>query len=319
MNAGEFVSFPIHKIYPNKNLPGELYLYIGGRFIRYINRDDYLPSDKYQFLLQRRFQFLFVKNQSLELFERWSGQTVAEENSKIIEAVGVEHAVVATQHQDLKKEVINFVTREISDTAVKQLLVKTRDFIHSIQEKKVADKLLSQLYQFSKRTADHSINVAHLSTYLAINLGYNSQQALEDIYLGAILHDYGKTRVNSKYLEDPHSEIFEAAMQKHPALGKTALLLDGQLSDEALRIVSEHHERFDGKGFPRGLKGSKIYDLTKIVSIANAFDKLVEKESGPDIAVRSRKAIETLQKDQGRYFDPRMLARCIRAMNEVMI
>ncbi len=318
MNAGEFVSFPIHKIYPNKNLPGELYLYIGGRFIRYINRNDYLPTDKYQFLLQRRFQFLFVKNNSLELFEEWSGKTVAEENKQIIKAVGIEHAQIATQHQDLKKEVINFVTRDITDSAVKQLLEKTKDFIHSIQEKKIADKLLAQLFSYNKRTADHSINVAHLSTYLAINLGYNTQQTLEDIYLGAILHDYGKTRINPKYLEDPESEIYDAAIHKHPSLGKTALLLDGQLSDEALRIVSEHHERFDGKGYPRGLKGSKIYDLSKIVAIANAFDKLVEKENG-DMMVRSRKAIETLQKDQGRYFDPRMLARCIRSMNEVML
>lgn len=318
MNAGEFVSFPIHKIYPNKSLPGELYLYIGGRFIRYINCDDYLPSDKYHFLLQRRFQFLFVKNQTLPLFEKWAGDIVTEENDKIIEVVGKENAQVATQHQELKAEVINFVTRDITDIGVKQLLEKTREFILSIQEKKIADKLLSQIISYSKRTADHCVNVANLSTYLALNLGYNSPQVIEDIYLGSILHDYGKTRINSKYLEDPNSEIFEAAMRKHPGLGKTSLLLDGQLSDEALRIISEHHERFDGKGFPRGLKGSKIYDLTKIVSIANAFDKLVDKGEG-DMTVRSRKAIETLQKDQGRYFDPRMLARCIRAMNEVMI
>lgn len=317
MQAGEFVSFPIHKIYPNRNLPGEIYLCIGGRFIRYINQDDYLPSEKYQFLLQRRFQFLFIKNQSLPRFEEWSASVVNQEKNEIIKVVGVQNAAIAEQHQDLKKEVINFVTREITDIAVKQLLDKTRDFIHSIQEKKIADALLAQIINFNKRTADHCTNVANLSTYLAFNLGYTSQQVLEDIYLGAILHDYGKTRMSSKIMSMPDSPLYEEALKKHPSLGKTSLLLDGKLSDEALRIVSEHHERFDGKGFPRGLKGSKIYDLTKIVSIANAFDKLVEKGSG-DISIRSRKAIEVLQKDQGRYFDPRMLARCIRAMNEVM-
>ncbi len=317
MLPGEYVSFPLNKLYPDKNLPAEIFLYIGGKFIKYIHAHDSIPKEKFDYLIKKRFQFLFVKYNDLLKFESWSEKAMLRHRDNIVKVVGKENTSAVEAHIKLENEIINFVTKEITKDDVKKLLSQTKSFIAEVKKRKLADQFLAQMMSFSKRTADHCTNVAHLSTYLALNLGYTGNQSLEDIYLGALLHDYGKTRISPKYLESPGSEQYKAAMRKHPSLGKTTLLLDSELSDEALRVIGEHHERFDGHGFPRGLKGSKIYELSKIVSIANAFDKLVLNGQG-DLPQKQRKAIQTLEKDRGRHFDPKVLARCIRAMNEVV-
>ena len=71
--------------------------------------------------------------------------------------------------------------------------------------------------------ADHSTNVANISLYLAQSMGYTHQIILENIYLGAILHDLGKTKIDPKVFEMPGSPAYVKAMRMHPTLGKNAL------------------------------------------------------------------------------------------------
>ncbi|MEK6623431.1 MAG: HD domain-containing phosphohydrolase, partial [Bdellovibrionota bacterium] len=78
-----------------------------------------------------------------------------------------------------------------------------------------------------------------------------------------------------------------------------------------------HHERQDGTGYPKGLKGNKIYDLTKIISIANIFDNQVMNSEG-DIKGRQMKAFRVLENDPGKMFDPKILGKCLRALERVI-
>jgi len=313
----QFVSIALSKIYPELDLPGDLYLFIGGKFIKFKNKGDKLDKKKFELFLYKKIQYVFVTSDQGADFIEWHTKISTEEKVELVAKVGKENAAVVTKHLEIKDQYLDFVTKEVTDEGVKEMLEKTRAFVTDLKNIKTAEKFLAQLCSYSQSSADHATNVANLSTFLAMNIGYSQQTMLETIYVGALLHDYGKTRISTKYLEDPDSEAYSKAMKKHPSLGKTALLLDSGFSDETLRIIAEHHERHDGKGYPRGLKGGRIYELTKIVSIANFFDNTIMNTEGP-IPKRQKKAMEELMKDQGHMFDPGILAKSIRALEPVV-
>jgi response regulator RpfG family c-di-GMP phosphodiesterase len=150
-----------------------------------------------------------------------------------------------------------------------------------------------------------------------MNIGLGQQTMLEDIYLGSLLHDYGKVLIQNKFFDNPGSKECEHAIRKHPELGKTSLLLGSDFNDEVIKIITEHHERHDGKCYPKGLRGNKIYQLTKLVSIASIFDNFETEDNGP-IPERHSRAIKKLASDKGNFFDPKILEKCIKALQFVI-
>jgi len=105
----------------------------------------------------------------------------------------------------------------------------------------------------------HSLNVTVLSLLLGISAEYNYTQ-LADLGVGALLHDIGKMIVDGK---------------SHPEEGLKFLREYRELSITSNICAYSHHENVDGTGYPRGIKGSQIYDYAKIVHICNEYDNLL--------------------------------------------
>jgi len=318
-NEFEYVSYPILKVFPEQSLPGDLYLFLNGHFVKYKTKDDNISQQKFELFVLQKVQYVFVTKQDAPAYKSWSDRLSGQVKEELITGVGQENVGVVEQHLEVRDEYLSFVSKEVTEESVKEVLTKTRNFIQTIKEKHNADKFTAKLLSYSQHVADHSTNVANLSVFLALNTGYSQQLILENIYLGGLLHDFGKTKIDPKVLEEPQtSKKYQTAIRKHPELGKTSLLLDSGFSEEVLRIVGEHHERQDGTGYPKGIKGSKIYDLTKIISIANVFDNLVMASQG-EIKGRQIKAFRVLESDQGKMFDPKILGKCLRSMERVII
>lgn len=314
----QFVSYPLKNIYPEKPLPADLYLFVGGKFLKFKNQEDFISNEKFELFLYKRLQFVFVAEHDLDKFKNWSKSFETHVKEELIENVGEENKDIVEKRNEVHEAYLSFIYKEVTEESVKEMLDKTRDFISAVKSKKAAEKFLTQLMRYDQSAVDHSQNVANLATFIALNIGYSQQLILENIYVGALLHDFGKTKISPKYLDDPTSATYKTAMRKHPALGKTALMIDSGFSDEALRIIGEHHERFDGKGYPDGKKGARIYDLSKIVSIANVFDNLVRKqEKEPDYLKRQRNALKEIEKDNGKMFDPKILAKTIKVLETI--
>ncbi len=316
----EYVSFPILKVFPDQPLPGDLYLFLNGHFVKYKTKGDNISQQKFELFVLQKVQYIFVTKGEADSFKSWSDKLTHKDKETLVAAVGEENAIVVEKHFDVREGYLSFIAKEVTEESVKVILVKTRDFIQTIKEKRTADKFTAKLLSYSQHVADHSTNVGNLSVYLALNTGYSQQIILENVYLGGVLHDFGKTKIDPKNLEEPPtSKKYQTSIRKHPELGRTALLLDSGFSEEVLRIVGEHHERHDGTGYPKGLKGNKIYDLTKLVSVANVFDNLVMASSEGDIKGRQIKAFRALEKDQGKMFDPKILGKCLRALERVVL
>ena len=82
-------------------------------------------------------------------------------------------------------------------------------------------------------------------------------------------------------------------------------------------IIHEHHERFDGSGYPKGIKGFEINSFSKIVAIANYFDNIVSEGKG-SLELRQINALNKLSNDDGTYFDPETLKKSIEHLKTVI-
>lgn len=143
----------------------------------------------------------------------------------------------------------------------------------------------------------HSVNVAALSAILARWIGLSNEQ-INLLTYSAILHDFGKTKIDNKILEKvgPLSKKEFDIIKSHPVIAydfiKKIPFLDKSVSYGALM----HHEKLDGSGYPLGLNGDKIHQFAKIIAIADVFDavnsdRVYKKSKGPF------EALEIIQKE----------------------
>lgn len=135
---------------------------------------------------------------------------------------------------------------------------------------------LLELKNKDEYTYRHSVNVATFSLALGISLNLNIKE-LKELFVGALLHDIGKLFVPSSILlkNGPLTTKEFEIMKGHPRKGYNYLILKNLgISNKALRICLEHHERIDGTGYPNNLKQNEIGILSKIVSIADVYDAL---------------------------------------------
>ena len=134
---------------------------------------------------------------------------------------------------------------------------------------------LTNLRQKHEATASHCLNTSILALAFARHLGYSHEQ-LEEVGMGALLHDLGIARVPEQILNKPgnlNEEEFEV-VKKHPRDGYSVLRLTRKIPDRSLDIVLHHHERVDGSGYPDGLKGDDIHESVRLVAIADMYDSM---------------------------------------------
>jgi len=172
----------------------------------------------------------------------------------------------------------------------------------------------SQLQFYGDYNYSHGINVAMLSTVLAEKLKI-PQSTIQEITLGALLHDIGKIRLPNQVLEKPALSPSETKLlQLHPRLGYKIITEELGLSENVAKIALQHHERGDGSGYPYGLSGDRIDFESHIVMVCNLYDDLT---SGKGLVkVRdSKEAIKILLEIGSKWFKTDVLYTFIHMTN----
>ena len=163
--------------------------------------------------------------------------------------------------------------------------------------------LLAALKAHDRYTYRHSMRTARLSLCLGRRCGIEGAQ-LRTLCLGALLHDVGKVFVPAAVLHKSGRLTTEewVIIKGHPAQG--ARLLRGMaLAASVVRIVAEHHERWDGAGYPAGLSTEQIALNARVVAVVDAFDAMTSAR-----AYRSPRSVEAASRElvrcAGTQFDP---------------
>ena len=156
-------------------------------------------------------------------------------------------------------------------------------------------------------TYGHSVNVAIIAVKIGLLMEYN-QLKLADLAVGSLFHDIGMTKIPLELLHKK-GELNEAELkiiQTHPEIGYGFLRQNQEVSTVSAHVALQHHERFNGSGYPRGMVGDAIHEFARIVAVADVFDSLTTEK----IYRRAKtipEALIIIEGKKGTDFDPQMV------------
>jgi HD-GYP domain-containing protein (c-di-GMP phosphodiesterase class II) len=174
---------------------------------------------------------------------------------------------------------------------------------------KVLPRDLFRLARHDFNTFTHVTNVASYAVILSERLGLCHVDELEQIATAAILHDIGKRMIPARILTKPSRLDPEerTVIETHPQRGYEDLCLRADLNFNQLMIVYQHHERYDGSGYPVGLKGEEIHPWARMLAIVDVFDAQTGTRPYRRPAT-AREAADYIASCAGTHFDPEMAA-----------
>ena len=166
-----------------------------------------------------------------------------------------------------------------------------------------AEALVNAIDAKDKYTRGHSSRVADYSRKLA-EMNNKNEEECKEIYYAALLHDVGKIGIPANIINKPGklTEDEYEIIKSHPVLGANILQSISEFPYLSIG-ARHHHERYDGKGYPSGLKGDDIPEIARIISVADAYDAMTSRRSYRD-AIPQQLVREEIVKGTGTQFDP---------------
>jgi HD-GYP domain-containing protein (c-di-GMP phosphodiesterase class II) len=218
-----------------------------------------------------------------------------------------------------------YITAEKLSDYIHQCQKAVEEMVFLLEGKSLDDlgKLIAGLSSHDFYTYDHSINVSMYCIQIYKVLQPKASKVeLVNIGLGGLLHDLGKLKIDTAILNKPaglNDQEF-AEIKKHPDFG-IKLLQEDQLKvskdinlEVIMRIVAEHHENWDGKGYPKGLKEKESHPMARVCAIADFFDAVTTKRSYADVMTFSQ-ALEVMGKNSGSKLDPKLFKLFAASLN----
>jgi putative two-component system response regulator len=170
-------------------------------------------------------------------------------------------------------------------------------------------------------THGHTSRVTNLSLEIAKKLAQLDKKILdntflEDLHIAGLLHDIGKIGIPEKILnkEGPLDEEEMKLMRQHPVIGVTILQPIKEL-DNPILGVKYHHERYDGSGYPQGLKGDEIPLIASIIAVADSFDAMTT-DRPYRRALSKEEAKNEIKRQSGRQFHPQVANALVQIYEE---
>lgn len=227
-----------------------------------------------------------------------------------------ELAEAETIRQDAEQVVRDFLQNARSGKRIDsdKILEMVDRMVDSVIRNQDALTSLARLKSFDDYTFAHSVNVCILSLAVGRHMGLE-KDGLDQLGLGAILHDIGKMLVPGDLLNKPGrlSEGEFMVMKKHTELGKEILAGMKCVGETAIRVVLEHHERFDGSGYHMRLAGGGIHLYARIAGVADVYDAMTSTRVYQK-GMRPEDALKRLYHSRGSLFDPELVERLIKCL-----
>ena len=251
----------------------DLYINVNRSLVLYRSADLPFTDRTRQKLLENKVERLYITGESRGKYQRYMEKNLG----KVLTDPHVQEekkaGILYEASTNLVKDVLANPTYGENIHRTKDLVTNTVEFILKGRD---AFLNLLKITSFDYYTYTHSVNVCTFSIALARQMEYNDEQFLNELGVGALLHDVGKSRVSERILHKRsklNSIEFEI-MKKHPKWGVDILSETDELAAPSYYPVLQHHERGDRGGYPSGLSLDEMHVYSRIVAIADAFDAM---------------------------------------------
>jgi len=297
------VAVPIGQFLSISTVPVDVYVRLSeNKFILVAKGGSKTQVDRLGTYQNKKVEHLYILKQD---FERFTNQSVTiagiivdkQDLSQTAKTRVVSKAVgtVAMELENLNidREAIAKATEVANTTA--RLVESTVDL----------STLIQGLAYHSDALIAHSVAVSILGAMIARTMGWQKRHTLEKIALGGLLHDIGKKELPKDLLVKARAQMTFAEIQQyesHPFRGFQILQSLGNLPDDVLSIVYEHHENAIGQGFPRRLRDIRLNPLGKVIAVANSFAGLILTNANNPHPRSAQQAIDYIQNVTGQPF-----------------
>lgn len=164
-------------------------------------------------------------------------------------------------------------------------------------------------------TRGHSDRVAQYAVHLGQAIGLGNGE-LDQLHTAGLLHDIGKIGIPDRILNKPSGLSAEeyGVMKRHPEVGYSILSQVGTLQ-EVLPIISHHHERVDGQGYPNGLRGTDIPFLARLVSVVDSYEAMTSDRAYRN-SLSQEKVVSIMEQNAGTQWDEELVYQWLRYLDE---
>jgi HD-GYP domain-containing protein (c-di-GMP phosphodiesterase class II) len=319
------VSLSSLKVEDGAPFPLFLFLRLNDKFVPIRLPGDPIGKKKFELFLAKRHHELWVPNNFQEIYKTYleyqeKSGTPAKTIEEIVAATpaGATSAPTKTRSEEAgivgdaladddltteeKAEVLSAVSQDMM-RALNQITTRGKEArAEGLRRcKEIADEILtvaaknSNIYdeilalRNSQEDIEHSVLVGTMAAMFGMAIGYTEETLLADLTVGAIFHDIGLVRVKPEVMAKTESSWTPAERQeyqKHVEASSEILKESGaEFHPRVHRMVTEHHESYDGSGFPKGLRGDAIAEASGLLHLANLFDRLCTgKQTGTELS-----------------------------------
>jgi len=322
-----FFSVSLQLILVNQPLPYDLFVNSSAvsekeRFVRIFPSGETLNLDDLKKFKAKYFQLYIPEKQR---------------NQYLKSLVNNENATDMQKTEVIKESAIGYLdtlfdqNKEFSTEELKESVQGCRDSVESmvdvLQDHDISSiqKLIGDLSFHDFYTYDHSINVSMYNMAILKSLNPNARRRdLVEIGLGGLLHDLGKLKIPIHIINNPGklSDGDFDEIKKHPQHGVDLFDSAGEaVSDLDLnlvrKIILEHHENYNGTGYPNKVGSDKIHLFARVTAIADFFDALTTKRSYHEV-VSTKKALEIMAQSKGKKIDPTIFDKFVKVINDII-
>ncbi|MDD5044451.1 MAG: response regulator [Candidatus Omnitrophica bacterium] len=217
-----------------------------------------------------------------------------QENKRLMEQITQENILLEKKVQERTKDLRNLY-RRLQTT-----------FVSTVKA------LAKALDARDHYTHSHSENVAKYAVLIAKEMQLSTKE-IDEIKNACELHDLGKIGIHDYILSKPGELTPEEWEEvKLHSLKSAEILQPLDFLDEVIILIREHHERYDGAGYPDGLKGDAIKLGARIMSVADTYDAMTSKRPYREKAFSKEEAVEEIKRKSGSQFDPKVVEAFLR-------
>lgn len=204
-------------------------------------------------------------------------------------------------------------TKTMEEQSIVEIFAKAENqmYRHKLLERsnvkgKTTDSIMKELFKKSERESEHSSRVSRISQSIAAMM-HLDEDAVDQIKVAGIFHDIGKTGIEKGTLTLAGALSLEerSDMERHPEIGWRLLKSTNEFSDLAQTVLN-HHEKWDGSGYPNGLKGKDSQLAARIIAVAEAYDAMTS-ETSYHKPMSKKDAVRELERCAGTQFDPEIV------------
>jgi len=308
----EYLPVDLSSLKTDTKVGCDLYLLVksgaDSRYILYCRGDAIFESSKREMLLGKNISRLFITKEDqqkyYEYLENNFQSIISDTKLSSDEKTKIVHGAATNIVKDLFND-----PRSGSIERTKTFAYNMVDYV--LKDTSAAQSLL-KIAVHEYYTYTHCVNVAAVGTLFAKDLGLEDKD-LKGLCSGILLHDVGKTKISTDILNKKGKltkEEFDE-IKKHPELGAEVLDETGTEFKEERIITLQHHENYDGSGYPYGLAKNEIHPSGKIARIIDVYDALTTKRSYAD-AIRPFAALLEMRNNMLNCFDNELFKEFIQ-------